>query len=720
MKYLRLIVFTMTMLVAQTVIAQEKRNYRDIAFDYLMQNISSIEARPWSVKADHYDKLSNGGYLVKLTISRTLTLQEEGLVNNQVQAYGATFNVGVRRGNIYSNYEDTKSYFVFIDRFGEPSKYMEASTDHEFHSWGGNAWLFMNKHNEKAGNKELRYYSNAACFNNEGETKWSGRDMKIYGWAFSGSTLYLVGTLWDNGRSIVRSIDIKTQEANDKVGNSGVIPSDIAFGEKGLTITQYASNGQSSDFIFPYSASDRQFQIDQVLKSYDLTRTSDQIALGERYLEGNVVDKDEKKAIELFEKAANQNNNIGMLKLADCYKKGVGVTQDNAKAFSLYEKSAKMGNIDAMIALSDMYAEGDGIEKNMSKALYWKEKLAFSGNSDAQIYILANQSVEYEKADITADEAYKKGYESIKEKSYNWAKYCLERAINLGSKDAMLVYAEWLYWGGGGITKDYDKAIDMLSKLGEENNKYAQKMLALIYRENKGVAPDVKKEMYWVAKSAENGDVDSQLRLAYGYQNGIGVKKNKKLAFVMYEKAAEQGSQEAIRELVYCYTTGKGVKKDESECIDWFKKLNLENQLSVTKDFEENPKIKVDIAVLIYMYEIAAEKKHYGAMKKYAELSVKYLPEKNAIDAVNLLEYADVDYSIKNADSYMLMGQLHEKYGRIGQAIECYKNSGTTIGKERASMLNRRREMPHYSNLPKGIYINNGKRVIIRTRTATR
>ena len=135
---------------------------------------------------------------------------------------------------------------------------MIASSKHESYTWDGHAWLRMNKHTEAVGNKQLTYYSNAACFSNEGETKWSGRDMKIFGWAFNGSTLYLVGTLWKNGCSIVRSIDIKTLESNDKVGNSGVIPSDIAFGEKGLTITQYASNGQVSDYILPYAASSRQ------------------------------------------------------------------------------------------------------------------------------------------------------------------------------------------------------------------------------------------------------------------------------------------------------------------------------------------------------------------------------------------------------------------------------------------------------------------------------
>ena len=660
--YFRLLFVAMAMLIAHTTVAQEKRNYRDIAFDYLLQNISSIEARPWSVKANHYDKLSNGGYLVKLTIARTLTRQEDRLVNNQVQAYGATFNVGVRNATVNINYEDTKSYFVFVDRFGEASKYMEASTNHEIHTWGGNAWLLMNTHKERVGNKELSYFSNAACFSNKGETMWSGRDMKIYGWAFSGNTLYLVGTLWDNGRSIVRSIDIKTQEANDKVGNSGVIPSDIAFGEKGLTITQYASNGQSSDFVFPYAASDRQFQIEQVLKSYDLTRASDQIALGERYLSGNVVDKDEKKAVELFEKAANQNSDMGMLKLADCYKKGVGVTQDNAKAFSLYEKSANMDNSEAMIALSDMYTEGNGVEKNISKALYWKEKLAFKGNLNAQKFILANQSVEYEKADITADEAYKKGRDSYMEKSYEWAKFCFERAISLGSKDAMFDYAKWLYEGNG-ITKDCNKAVEFLTLLGEENNVNAQKLLRTIYKENNGVAPDIKKEMYWASKAAENGDIDSQVSLAYAYQNGIGVKKNKKLSFAMYEKAAEQGNQEAIKEMIYRYANGNGVKKDFYTSITWFGKIDdAAKQMELANSFYNGIGVKENEVIAAMMYKELSDKGNIDATKK---LALCYLSG-SGVDS-NINTAYDLAMKIRNtthvgddADIYYIEGVYYD------------------------------------------------------------
>lgn len=687
---MRLLFVAMAMLIAHTTVAQEKRNYRDIAFDYLLQNISSIEARPWSVKADHYDKLSNGGYLVKLTIARTLTRQEDRLVNNQVQAYGATFNVGVRNATVNINYEDTKSYFVFVDRFGEATKYMEASTNHEIHTWGGNAWLLMNTHKERVGNKELSYFSNAACFSNKGETMWSGRDIKIYGWAFTGKTLYMTGTFHSDGSPVLRSIDVNTLEHKEhpiKIHRMA-IPAEITFKEEGLSIMNYESNGQVFALEVPYEESDRQFQIEQVLKNYDLTRASDQVALGERYLNGNVVDKDEKKAVELFEKAANQNSDIGMLKLAECYKKGVGGTQDNAKAFSLYEKSANMGNTDAMIALSDMYAGGDGIEKNMSKALFWKEKLAFKGNINAQKFIIANQSVEYEKADITADEAYKKGRDSYMEKSYEWAKFCFERAISLGSKDAMFDYAKWLYEGNG-ITKDCNKAVEFLTQLGEENNVNAQKLLRTIYKENNGVAPDIKKEMYWASKAAENGDIDSQVSLAYAYQNGIGVKKNKKLSFAMYEKAAEQGNQEAIKEMIYRYANGNGVKKEVAYSVIWFKKLSdSSTQLEIAHAFENGIEVKKNEAIAMAMYEHMIKNNNMTAGYKLVEL---YIRNGGYDEAETLLADISRMPGGSGTDNYSIgsyyTGMIWEGRGRIQQALNCYQNSSLPEAKQRYETL---------------------------------
>ncbi len=607
--YFRLLFVAMAMLIAHTTVAQEKRNYRDIAFDYLLQNISSIEARPWSVKADHYDKLSNGGYLVKLTIARTLTRQEDRLVNNQVQAYGATFNVGVRNATVNINYEDTKSYFVFVDRFGEASKYMEASTNHEIHTWGGNAWLLMNTHKERVGNKELSYFSNAACFSNKGETMWSGRDMKIYGWAFSGNTLYLVGTLWDNGRSIVRSIDIKTQEANDKVGNSGVIPSDIAFGEKGLTITQYASNGQSSDFVFPYAASDRQFQIEQVLKSYDLTRASDQIALGERYLSGNVVDKDEKKAVELFEKAANQNSDIGMLKLAECYMKGVGVAQDYAKAFSLYEKSANMGNVDAKKVLTKMYLNGIGTAANTEKAYDLIVDLAINSDLESQNLVIANKDTiqKYRSLADKVAESYVQKKMDCESTPHEWADFCCFFAAQKGIQKAQYHLCVRTL-DGIGREKNINKAITMFGEYIERyNDSQAMVNLGMIYFKPEYGKVDYKEYAKWMSKAAKLGDPFALYNMGLAYEYGDGVKKNEKKAFKMFQTAADAGFEDARIEVILRLAKGTGVKRDFTQAEAMFRNLSVEKQEELAdKIFWGKEGFREDKELGIKLFAIAA------------------------------------------------------------------------------------------------------------------
>ena len=64
----------------------------------------------------------------------------------------------------------------------------------------------------------------------------------------------------------------------------------------------------------------------------------EQFKTGVRYEEGDSVEKDLKKAVEWFEKAANQ------------------------------------GHPQAQLNLSGFYEYGEGVEKDLEKAAYWKKK----------------------------------------------------------------------------------------------------------------------------------------------------------------------------------------------------------------------------------------------------------------------------------------------------------------------------------------------------------
>ena len=674
---IRLFVLAIAVLIGQTALAQEKRNYRDIAFDYLLQNIKSIDARPWKVVADHYDKMPNGDYIVKLTIARTLTRQEQGLVPVQVQAYGATFNVGTKWGTVYTNYEDKESYLIFVDRYGTPTRYVGAPESHEFHYLNGNAWLFANKGRTKYGEDKLYYFYGIVCYKNNGEVLWKAEDMNIYGWANTSDNLYLVGTYQHNALPVVRTINTKTFEYKDKEGVCDGIPYHIDFEGDGLKITEYNSHGHKSSFKFPYAANDKPFQIKLLLKNYDLNKASDQVALGERYLTGDIVDKDEKKAVELFEKAANQNNVIGMLKLAECYRKGSGVAHDDSKALSLYERAGNLGNTDAMMVLSDMYAEGNGTEKNMSNALYWKEQLAFKGDLNAQKVVLANQALDYKKANLSTYTLLENARSSYSSMNYDWAKFCYERLIALGNTEAMYEYGKWLYEGKG-IAKDCNKALEYLRKVGEDNNLNAQKLLASIYRDNNGISPDIKQEIYWTAKAADNGDVESQMSLAEAYNSGIGIKKDKKLAFKYCEMAANKGSHDAIIAMVYRYVSGDGVKKDMASALSWFNKMNSEEeQLKIADAFYFGINTKKNMNVAAILYNKLSDGGNMQATKK---LAMCYLDgngvSKDITQAYNLaMKIRNTTHVGDDGDIYYIEGKYQESRGRWMGAIECYNRA---------------------------------------------
>ena len=71
--------------------------------------------------------------------------------------------------------------------------------------------------------------------------------------------------------------------------------------------------------------------------------------------------QDQKKAIELYQKAADLGNTSAMTKLAVCYEKGDGVPQDKQKSIELYQKAANMGNTNV---ITQLRKQDKGREKN--------------------------------------------------------------------------------------------------------------------------------------------------------------------------------------------------------------------------------------------------------------------------------------------------------------------------------------------------------------------
>ena len=106
--------------------------------------------------------------------------------------------------------------------------------------------------------------------------------------------------------------------------------------------------------------------------------------LGQMFLQGDSVQQDTEKAMNLFKQAANLGCSQAYKYIGDMYNEGTGVKESDAKAFEWYMKAAKAGNAEAQRIVGCYYYERLGTEKSLSKMLKWWTCAARQGNQRAQ------------------------------------------------------------------------------------------------------------------------------------------------------------------------------------------------------------------------------------------------------------------------------------------------------------------------------------------------
>lgn len=75
---------------------------------------------------------------------------------------------------------------------------------------------------------------------------------------------------------------------------------------------------------------------------------------GQKYFLGDGVEQNYKKALEYFEKAANQGSVIAQNDLAGMYFKGIGTEKNEAKALHWFNEASKLNSPEAQYNLGIM------------------------------------------------------------------------------------------------------------------------------------------------------------------------------------------------------------------------------------------------------------------------------------------------------------------------------------------------------------------------------
>ena len=211
--------------------------------------------------------------------------------------------------------------------------------------------------------------------------------------------------------------------------------------------------------------------------------------LGAIYLLGDITEKDYKKALFWFSRAAKQAHPMAHFCIGVMYFYGYGVSKDYQKALSSFTRSIELGlddhpgysgwdNIDVRSFIGQIYYFEKGINQDYEKAFIWFSKAA-------------------ELEDVVAQ-----GF--------------------LGE----------LYYSGKGVPQDFKKAFSFHSKAAEKGDTDSQAVLGWMYQQGEGILQDYKKAMHWGSMAADKGSTSALQNVAYMYLNGQGVVKDEKWLLV--------------------------------------------------------------------------------------------------------------------------------------------------------------------------------------------
>lgn len=341
-----------------------------------------------------------------------------------------------------------------------------------------------------------------------------------------------------------------------------------------------------------------------------------QFVYGRMYDCGEGTTKDSAKALLWVEKAAEQGHSAASYYCGWMYDRDEGTTKDSAKALMWIEKAAEQGHVGAECECAERYYKGEGTEVDKAKAFMWYEKAAEQKNAVAQFRC----GWMYDKGEGTAED---------KAKALMW----YEKAAKGGHVEAQF-NCGMMYFNGKGTAMDWERAFIWFEKAAENGHMKAQCECGMMYDIGLGVEEDKARAFVWYGKAAKQGDADAQLHYGSMYSRGEGTAVDKAKGLMWIEKSAQQGGASAQYICGRMYQCGEGVKQDKTKAFLWFQKSAEQGdsygQFSCGEMYDKGEGTAVDKAKALMWYEKAAEK--YNA---YAQFNCGRMYDKGEGTAVD-------------------------------------------------------------------------------------
>ena len=321
----------------------------------------------------------------------------------------------------------------------------------------------------------------------------------------------------------------------------------------------------------------------KVRKSEEQGDANGQRVCDDSYLFGCGENKDYAKAVDLYSKAAKQDNANAQFMLGQCYFFGFGVKKrDREQAVKWYSDAARQGVAVAQFMLGQCYFFGFGVKKEDRKQAVELYREAAGGDiPDTQLNydVTTNVTTSWKwqirkchyRAQFMLGQCYFFGC-GVK-KDYSKAEDWYLKLLLFGGKDigAQFMHDQCFYLRYG-AEKDYAKAVDRYHELAEQDNADAQFMLGQHFFFGCDVEKDYAKAVDWYRKAAEQNHACALFALGDCYFYGHGITPDLTKAAELYSKAAEKGDTCAQCALGDCYFYGFGKDINWAEAAKFYSK----------------------------------------------------------------------------------------------------------------------------------------------------
>ncbi len=252
---------------------------------------------------------------------------------------------------------------------------------------------------------------------------------------------------------------------------------------------------------------------------------------------------------EKYRALADKGYAPAIFELGNLYEQGLGVEQDYKKAIELYEKAAELDNPEAMERLYEIYRGNPNHPRNEEKMRYYINFLATT--DDYYIYRLGMIRL--------GDKEYKK--------AYNLFYHLAEKDEGLGYVGLGIMLRDGLE-----TKKDYEKAYKYIKYAWDEKNNYLGVYNLAWFYENGIVVEKNLNEAFDNYKTASNvGIEEAHMKCGELYEQGIG-HGYAVTAQDYYRMAAIQGNPEAMNKLADLYEKGLHGDKNQKWANYWRKK----------------------------------------------------------------------------------------------------------------------------------------------------